>query len=217
MSRAAEVYDELKNEIRLGELPPGFQAPEPELAQKFEVSRSTIREALVRLEGEGFIELIPRRGARVLPLRIEDLKEIYQILALIEPNIAREIANRKPTEKDLASLEKAIIDMEKAVKKEDLDAWAQADDRFHLALLDLLDNARLSQFLSGMLDQAHRARMVTLRMRQLPVKSTQEQRDIFEAIKAGNPNKSYKTFSAHRERTNVELIEVLTKTGIRQL
>lgn len=59
-------------------LPPGYQAPEPELALRFGVSRTTIREALIRLEAEGLVELIPRRGARVLPIRADDMKEIYR-------------------------------------------------------------------------------------------------------------------------------------------
>ncbi|WP_299691558.1 GntR family transcriptional regulator [uncultured Tateyamaria sp.] len=216
MSRAAEVYEELKTGIRLGDLPPGYQAPEPELAKKYGVSRSTIREALVRLEGEGFIELIPRRGARVLPLAVEDLEEIYQILSFIEPNIARVLAQRNPSAEDLAPLEKAVVDMEEALATGDLAAWAQADDEFHMTLLKLLDNGRLQRFLSELLDQAHRARMVTLRMRELPAQSTQEQRQILEAIKSGDGTESFRVFSAHRERASLELVEILRKTGIRQ-
>lgn len=216
MSRASDVYAELKKGIRLGDLPSGYQAPEPEFAQKYGVSRSTIREALVRLEGEGLIELIPRRGARILPLRVEDLEEIYQILSFIEPNIARVIAGRTLSAQELAPLEDAVVGMEAALEAKDLTAWAQADDQFHLILLDLLGNDRLRRFLSQLHDQAHRARIVTLRMRKLPARSTREQREVLEAIKAGDGNEGLRVFLAHRERTCAELIKILKTTGIRQ-
>lgn len=216
MSKATEIYHQLKSAIRSGELSPGHQVPEPELAEQYGVARSTIREALVRLEAEKYIELIPRRGARVLPLHVEDLEEIYDILTMIEPWIAEHLAKNAPSSTEIERLEQTILAMEDALTLEDLDAWAIADDQFHNTLLDIYGNKRLHNILSDLFGQAHRARMVTLRIRAVPSQSTVEQRQIFEAIRDGNIEKSASLFRSHRERTSSELVGMLKKTGIRQ-
>lgn len=217
MTRSEEIFENIQRAIREGELPAGYQATEPELATKFGVSRATLREALVKLEGKGTIEIIPRRGIRVLPLTIEDLQEIYEILTFLEPQVAATVAARKHDAKTLKPLEQAMTDMESSLKANDLDAWAEADERFHFALLDLHGNARLSQFVSILYDQAHRARMVTLRLRALPVQSSKEHREIFTAIKKGDPKACMSAFVAHRGRAAEELVSVLKQSGIRQL
>lgn len=217
LTRADEVYDVLKGEIRLNQMPPGYQAPEPELALRLGVSRTTIREALIRLQSDGLVELIPRRGARVLPLRVDDMREIYEILTSIEPDAAARLAARKPSALELAPMEEAAADMELALTHEDLDAWAEADDRFHLALLDLHGNRRLLGFVAALNDQVHRARMVTLRLREAPVRSNEEHQDILESLRNGDANAARQAFFEHRQRAAQELVGILVKSGIGQL
>lgn len=217
LTRADDVYLVLKDDIRMNRMPPGYQAPEPELALRLGVSRTTIREALIRLEAEGMVELIPRRGARILPLRADDMREIYEILTSFEPAAAAGLAARKPTAADLAPMEEAAADMETALADGDLEAWAEADDRFHLALLDLHGNRRMRSFIAALNDQVHRARMVTLRLREAPVKSNQEHRDILDSLKKGDAEAARKAFLAHRQRAAQELVGILEKSGIGQL
>lgn len=217
LTRADDVYLILKDDIRTNRMPPGYQAPEPELALRLGVSRTTIREALIRLEAEGMVELIPRRGARILPLRADDMREIYEILTSFEPAAAAGLAARNPTASELAPMEEAAADMEAALAKGDLEAWAEADDRFHLTLLDLHGNRRMRSFIGALNDQVHRARMVTLRLREAPVKSNQEHRDILDSLKKGDAEAARKAFLAHRQRAAKELVGILEKSGIGQL
>ena len=93
-TRVSDAYDRLKAEILLGRMPPGFQAPEPEIALRLGMSRTPVREALIRLEAEGLVQLIPRRGARVLPVRAEDMREIYAILTALEPEAAAALSTQ---------------------------------------------------------------------------------------------------------------------------
>jgi len=216
-TRASDAYQVLKDEIRSNRMPAGCQAPEPELALRLGVSRATLREALIRLEAEGLVELIPRRGARVLPLRADDMREIYEILTDVEPNAAARLALRKPTVDDLAPMEAAADDMEQALEKRDLETWAEADDRFHLALLNLNGNRRLCGFVASLNDQVHRARMITLRLRDLPVKSNAEHRQILASLKSADPEAARQTFLAHRQRAARELVSLLETSGIGQL
>jgi len=216
-TRSADVYLILKEEIRSNRMPSGYQAPEPELALRLGVSRSTVREALVRLQGEGLVKLIPRRGARVLPLRAEDMREIYEILSSLEPDVAAALAARRPSNAELAPLEKEAAAMEAALERGDLDAWAEADDRFHLTILQLHGNSRLRDFVATLSDQVHRARMITLRLREAPVESNTEHRNILESIRNGDVEAARAIFYTHRQRAASELIKLLDKTGIGQL
>ena len=115
-SRVNDAYLRLKEEIRSNDMPPGFQAPEPEIAERLGMSRTPVREALIRLEAEGLVELIPRRGARVLPIRTEDMKEIYEILTALEPDAAAALAARNPSPEALQPLIQATDEMEQALK-----------------------------------------------------------------------------------------------------
>ncbi|MEM9709385.1 MAG: GntR family transcriptional regulator [Pseudomonadota bacterium] len=216
-TRVEDAYGRLKEEIRTNRMPPGFQAPEPEIALRLGMSRTPVREALIRLEAEGLVELAPRRGARVLPIQADDMREIYDILTSLEPDAAARLAARNPSDEDLAPLEQATQDMEAALEAEDLDRWAEADDRFHLTLLDLQNNRRLQSFVTALYDQAHRARIVTLRLRGTPQKSTEEHREILEHLRRGDGNGARRAFKKHRERASRELLEILEKYKLGQL
>lgn len=208
-SRVDLAYARLKANIRANRMPPGFQSPEPEIAADLGMSRTPVREALIRLEAEGLVELIPRRGARVLPIRAEDMREIYEILIALEPEAAANLAARKPDSAALAPLSAATDSMERALARKDLDAWAEADDRFHNGLLALHGNRRLRAFVAALFDQAHRARMITLRLRKPPVRSTEEHRAILQHLKAGDAEATRSAFRAHRKRSASELLALL--------
>ena len=203
------AYARLKDDILANRLPPGFQSPEPEMAARLGMSRTPVREALLRLEADGLIELVPRRGARILPVSVEDMREIYEILTALEPEAAALLAARKPSSADLDDLEAANADMEEALAREDLDAWGEADRRFHRGLLELQDNRRLTAVVERLSDQAHRVRTLTLRLREKPVRSTREHRRILEHIRAGEADDTRRVFRDHRQRSGAELLAIL--------
>ena len=215
--RVDDAYDRLKRDILDNRLQPGFQAPEPELALRLGMSRTPVREALIRLQSEGLVELIPRRGVRVLPVSPADMKDIYQLLGILEPEAAAEIAARGLTRGERAVLMAATEDMQRALEAGDLDAWSQADDRFHRELLDMSDNARLKAFASTLFDQAHRARAVTLRLREPPWKSTMEHRRIIQAMASGDAERTRTIFRKHRAKAANELLGMLERCRLMQL
>jgi DNA-binding GntR family transcriptional regulator len=217
ITRVDDAYTRLKDEIRTNRMPPGFQATEPEIALRFGMSRTPVREALIRLESEGLVELIPRKGARVLPINVHDMKEIYDILTSLEPDVAADVAAKNLTKAQLRPLEKAAADMEKALKHDDLDAWADADDRFHHHMLDLHGNRRLKEIVLALKFQVYRSRIVTLRLRDKPLKSNKEHRKILEYIRQGNAEAAREAFRAHRRRAGQELISLLEKFRITNL
>lgn len=204
-----ETYHRLKSEILNNELSPGTQLSEPEIALRLDTGKSSVREAQTRLEADGLVELEPFNGARVLPISATDMREIYEILTALEPQAAYSLALAGLDREQLAGLECAVFDMERALDDEDLEAWGDADYRFHQELLALNGNSRLSAMVKQLADQAHRVRMLTVRQRKLPVRSTFEHRSIFDAIARGDAENARDSYARHRERSAEELLKLL--------
>ena len=144
------------------------------MAEELGISRTPVREALIRLANEGLVELIPRHGMRVLPVSPGDMREIYEVLTALESAAAEILARRKPSDSELRPLVEATSDMTRALRSNDLDAWAAADASFHHGLVQLAGNRTLIDAVARLGDRVHRARMFTLRLRPKPVSSTRE-------------------------------------------
>ena len=210
------AYSEIRQRILDNVWPPGHQVLEQALVLELGMSRTPVREALVRLANEGLIEVVPRHGMRVLPVSAAGMQEIYDILTSLESMAAELVARSRPAATELAPLEKASRDMEKALKKDDLDAWAEADERYHRQLIELCGNRRLAAIVYNYWDRAHRVRMFTLRLRPKPVNSTREHLAVVEAIRRGDVVAARELHRAHRERGGRELIEILQRYRLGQ-
>jgi DNA-binding GntR family transcriptional regulator len=209
-----EAYGRLKKDILSSRLQPGFQSLVPDIAMRLRMSRTPVHEALIRLEADGLVELIPRRGVRVTPISIDDMREVYEILTALEPEAAALIAQRSIDPRSLKQLEQLTRNMEESMKSNDLDAWARADDTFHRKLLEIANNRRMSQIVSRLLDQTHRVRLVTLRMRKPPWRSTRDHEEILHHISTGDANAARRAFRTHRQRAAQELLSILKEYQI---
>ena len=210
MTYVRQAYRTIKAHILENRFQPGHQILEQQLANDLGMSRTPVREALIRLQNEGLVELIPRRGMRVVPLAPEDLREIYEVLTALEV-AAVDLAARRPlTDEDLAPLDEALQTMENRLAVGDLDGWACADARFHNALIHLAGNKRLAGMAGTLADQVHRARMVTLRLRPPPVTSNQEHRSVVEALRSGDGLRACDRHRRHRQGSAQLLLDLLS-------
>ncbi len=217
LSLPEEAYQAIRANILDNQWSPGFQATEMEVANRLNMSRTPVHEALMRLQQEGLVVVIPRHGMRVLPVAPSDMKEIYEVLRSLEATAAELAAARKLSAAELRPLEEASEAMDAALKADDLDAWAKADEAFHAHLLDLSGNRILKQMVLNTWDRAHRARMVTLRLRPKPMNSTREHRALVKAIKQGDAVAAGELQRAHRERAGAELVQLLQRLGLNTL
>lgn len=213
----ATAHLQIRQLILDNKWPPGFQATEQEVASRLGMSRTPVREALMRLQQDGLVSVIPRHGMRVLPVSSADMKEIYDILTSLESTAAELAASRNLSDQQLEGLERATADMDKALNEDDLERWAQADARFHEQLLELGGNQMLKSVVLNFIDRAHRVRMLTLRMRPKPVNSTREHAELVEAIREGDREKARNIHKAHRERAGRELLALLDRLGLNHL
>jgi DNA-binding GntR family transcriptional regulator len=211
------AYAAIRQRILDNAYPPGMQALEQALAAELGISRTPVREALIRLQQEGLVEVVPRHGMRVLPVSAADMKDIYEILTALEAMAAELVVRRQPGAKALRPLVEATNEMASALRADDLDAWARADERFHRHLIELTGNRLLVEAVQNCWDRAHRARMVTLRMRPKPQDSTREHMEVVEMIRRGDARGAFEAHRRHRERGSRELLEILERYRLQQL
>jgi DNA-binding GntR family transcriptional regulator len=218
--RSAEtIYTRLKQHILDNRYPPGAQILESEIATELRASRTPVREAFVRLQQEGLLEIVPRHGVRISALSPGDMREIYEILMSLEPTAVELLVARRPDRAELASLVESCDAMERALTgpNPSLHDWAVADEMFHMNLARLCGNKRLAAMIMTVWDQAHRARMFTLTLRPLPLQSTAEHRAVVEAILAGEGERARDLYFAHRKRGGLELTTIIERHGIQRL
>ena len=217
LSSSQRAIQELRERIFSGELGAGSDHLESELASLLDMSRTPVREAVLTLESQGLLELRPRKGVRILPLSPDDMAEIYDVLTELEGLAAEQAASAGYDDKDLQFLAKAIEDMEQAIAASDLDAWADADDRFHAELVRLGRNSRVETIVGMMSDQVRRARMTTLFMRPLPTKSNEDHRRVYDAIRNGDGGKARETHRDHRQHAKSIIVELLKRHRLKFL
>ncbi|HWB57293.1 MAG TPA: GntR family transcriptional regulator [Gaiellaceae bacterium] len=141
-----EVYRALRGEIGRLELAPGQRLRLEELAGRFQVSLTPVRHALRRLESEGLVVSLPRRGSRVAPLSVEELEEIQALRLGLETFLARRGAERC-TDEALAEMTAARREMERAFRAGDLDAYLASFWSLRDACYRCADRPRLERAL----------------------------------------------------------------------
>lgn len=216
-SFADQAHDAIRRRILDNVWAPGHRALEQEVALALGMSRTPVREALVRLQAEGLIEVVPRRGMHVLPVSPRQMREIYEVLTALETLAIELLARRQPTASELAPLVDATGDMDRALQADDLDGWAGADARFHADLIALAGNEILVAAAARLSDRVHRARMFSLRLRPKPVHSTAEHRALVEALLAGASDEAIRANRAHRERASGELLAIFERFRLSHL
>jgi len=214
MSNSDQAYDWIKQKILSNELVPGTAIRIQDLVNELNMSRTPIKAALIQLEKEDLVELTPRQGMRVKPIHPEMMREIYEILAGLEVIAVELIAERAPAEAEMQGLVAAQDDMEKALKADDLDAWSDADERFHQELVALAGNRRLAEIVGTFRDQTRRARTLTLQLRPKPDLSTQNHRSLLDSLRSGNVETALNLHRQQRLRSARELTDLLKRYNL---
>ncbi|MEQ8707756.1 MAG: GntR family transcriptional regulator [Rhodospirillales bacterium] len=208
------AYSELRERILHNIMPPGQSALEEELALQLGMSRTPVREALIRLANDGLVDIIPRRGIRVREVTARDIREINEVLGCLEVQAAERLAARRPGEAEIAQLEEAVRAMDDALEAEDMIAWSRADYRFHCLIIDLCGNRHLAETARLFLDKAHRSRLLTLPYRTRPVYSNVNHAAVLEAIRRGDSQTAGEIHGAHKRRWTRELNDIIDRMDV---
>lgn len=217
--RVTAAYQAIREAIRSNVFPPGYQAAEVEIARQLGMSRTPVHEAMARLQEDGLVRILPKKGIIIRALSPADIDEIYEVTIALEGAAAARIASFTPEQrKNVAEqLREATSAMDKALKGEDLQAWALADEQFHETLVASSGNRRLVRMAGTVADQLHRARMFTLNLRPLPSASSQEHFAIIEGIEAGDAEKASHAARHHRRHARDQLLPLIARLNLRNL
>ncbi|MBN7758241.1 GntR family transcriptional regulator [Nitratireductor aquimarinus] len=207
------AYHELKFRILEGRLPPGTTLLETEVASLLSLSRTPVREALIRLEEEGLVDVRPRHGITVKALTVDEIEQIYQVFSALEVKAAQLTARRGISAEDHKRLDGILTQMERASQRGDIESWSELDDEFHSELVGLCGNPRLLSMLRQLWDMQYHARRAITKLRPLPLVSDREHRAILAAIAAGNAEEATRLHQAHRDRADQQLLSLLRQRG----
>ena len=214
-----DAYRALKDAIRENVFPPGYHGSEQEIASKLGMSRTPVHEAVIRLQEEGLVRVLTKRGVLICTVSPDDMREIYDVIIALEATAAELLAGQPENNRQAVvdELTRANETMRQALAGDDLTAWASADDVFHRTLIDRCGNGRIARIAGTIMDQSHRARMLTLRLRPKPTASVAEHRAIVGAIRQGDARTARERAKQHRVSARDQLLPLLSQLGMKHL
>ncbi|MCM2476462.1 GntR family transcriptional regulator [Rhizobium sp. CG5] len=217
--RVSAAYLAIKEAIRSNAFPPGYQAAEIEIARQLGMSRTPVHEAMARLQEDGLVRILPKKGIIICALSPADIEEIYEVITALEGAAAARLARlpmeeRAPVFQLLKAATKRMIE---ALADNDLPRWAVADEDFHQTLVTESGNSRLMRMAGTVADQLHRARMFTLNLRPLPLHSAGEHAEIIEAIEQSDAEAASRAARLHRKHAHDALIPLIARYNLRNL
>lgn len=203
------AYHDLRYRILTGRLAPGTTLLESELASLLSLSRTPVREAVIKLEEEGLVEVRPRHGVTVKALTIQDVADILHIFSALEVRAVEVVAQRGISDVEHAALEGLLDRMEAATRAGDIAGWSDLDDEFHSQIVALCGNLRLQEAIGAYWGQQYRARVIIVPLRPSPIQSDIEHRGIVQALTAGNRTLARARHQAHRDRADTQQLALL--------
>lgn len=204
-SRSRQVFNELRIAIVRGELQPDSLFSVNELAGRFGVSRTPVREALIELASMGMVRFERNRGFRILESSVRDLEEIFELRILLEVPAAR-MAAEKARPEDIAELEAILEEMRSAVQRNDESGFRANDRSFHRKVLLLSGNRRLADFVETLRDLVLvRDATTSGRSESLDGLLAAHQR-VFDHVKSGAGQEAAAAMEAHLRHTQHMLL-----------
>ena len=155
MSLTHRIYEKLKEDIINLKFKENSIITEKELAERYKVSKTPVREALKKLNLEGFIEVLPRKGYFVTSISVEDLKNIFQIRMILEVG-ASEIAIENVSLNDIKKLKEIANTKVKTINAKSYIEYSEINYQFHLLIAKLTNNNMLANMIEGVLNQLRR-------------------------------------------------------------
>jgi DNA-binding GntR family transcriptional regulator len=183
--RSDQLREAIEEEIAVGRLRPGSRVDEQELSERFSVSKTPIREALIQLASSGLVEIRRRKGATVCVLEAGRLCEMFDVMAELEATCARRAARRMSPEQE-AALKDALAACRHAAAAGDPDAYFHVNEDFHRAIYAASQNEFLAEQALALHRRLRPYRRLQLRVRDRMASSLAEHEAIVAAMVAGD-------------------------------
>ncbi|MBM7866380.1 FCD domain-containing protein [Heliobacterium gestii] len=202
------VFDNLREAIITGVLRPGERLMEIQLAEEMGVSRTPVREAIRKLELEGFVVMVPRKGAYVSNISVKDITDVFELRAALE-SLAAGLAAQRITEDETEQMERLLVKTMACFEEDNLDDLVETDIDFHDMVYRASRNQRLVQIINNLREQLRRFRTTSLshpgRMRE----AWEEHRKLVEAIADRNVVLAQSLAWEHIENAENSMLEAM--------
>lgn len=202
------VFNTLRQAILYGKLQPGERLMEITLANRLGVSRTPVREAIRKLELEGLVIMIPRKGAQVAPITEKDLNDVLEIRLALE-EFAMTSACARITDEQLAEISEALTAFEICMSSQDVSKLAQADEAFHELLYRATGNQRLIQIINNLREQIYRYRVEYLKDGKVRTSLAEEHRELYHALKERDAGRAIECMKHHIHKQKYGIVKSL--------
>ena len=199
------VCETLRDAIRKGVLKPGERLMEIQLAEELGVSRTPVREAIRKLELEGYVIMMPRRGTYVANLSIRDVNEVFEIRTSLD-SLASGLAAERITDDELERLQRLLVTIGGYVEANDMDKIVETDMEFHDLLYQASRNTRLVGIIFNLREQLTRFRTTSMSFPGRLKATLEEHRRIVEAIAQGDVKEAQQAAEDHMEKSEQTLL-----------
>ncbi|MGI6413363.1 MAG: GntR family transcriptional regulator [Syntrophomonadaceae bacterium] len=206
------VLEAIREAIINGVLKPRERLMEIQLADELGVSRTPIREAFRKLELEGFIVMVPRKGAYVADISFKDIADVFEIRAALE-GLASALAAERITDEELEEMERLLVEKAEAIGNNDMERLVEVDTKFHEAIYRASRNQRLFTIINNLREQIQRFRTQSLSYPGRMKQSLDEHRSIVEAIQSRDTALARQVAQEHIENAENSMIESMKKDG----
>lgn len=202
------IYENLKEEIIMGHLRPGERIVISDVAKRYNVSPMPIREAINRLQQDGFVEVVPHVGARVTSIDLEKHKELMLIRTELEA-LAVKLSTPFIDEKALARLDEILQEMEEHVKDNDHKKYGKLNVEFHLLIYGASPYKILYEMITTLWGRSEYSRSIFEKIPARNAASLAEHKDMVEAIKKGDGDKAAEILREQKKVSTAMHIEYL--------
>lgn len=202
------VFNTLRQAILRGELKPGERLMEIQLANKLGVSRTPIREAIRKLELEGLVLMIPRKGAEVADITEKSLLDVLEVRRALE-ELSADLACDRITEEEIAELKAAAEEFKKTLKSSDVTEIAEADVKFHDVIYLATKNQKLIQLLNNLREQMYRYRVEYLKREEVYEQLIREHEEIIEHISRKEKEEAIQIVCKHIDNQMDTVMDVI--------
>lgn len=190
------VFNTLRQAILTGEFAPGERLMEIALAERLGVSRTPVREAIRKLELEGLVVMIPRKGAEVARITERDLRDVLEVRCALE-ELAATIACDRITKEGKDDLKNALSEFKEAIDSKEITAIVAKDVEFHDVIFATTANDRLVQIVNNLREQIYRYRVEYVKDFGYHDVLVQEHEEIVDAITKNDKERAIKTMKTH--------------------
>ena len=201
------VFENLREAILEGKLEPGQRLMEVQLAEQLGVSRTPVREAIRKLELEGLVVMLPRKGAYVADVSLKDIIDVLEIRSSLE-GLAAYLAADRITEEGIERLKAIAEDFKQSIeRKDDIETLLKKDVEFHECIFNATNNTKLSQIINTLWEQVHRFRTTYISDFDTSTYLVEEHNNILNAIISGDNELAKKYAIDHIEKAEQFMIE----------